>query len=125
MNATHLAQKAYAASAAPIRTHRGTEYAAFSRITHKMHSAAGRGKAGFRELVEALHDNRRMWTVLAADVAASGNGLPDQVRAQILYLTEFTHLHTGKVLAKKASVAPLIEINAAVMRGLSGKGPDS
>jgi flagellar protein FlaF len=71
-------------------------------------------------LAAAVHDNRRLWTILAADVADPANPLPAALRARLVYLAEFTRVHSGKVLREGASPDPLIEINIAVMRGLSG-----
>ncbi len=118
MNATQIAQAAYGTSAQPIRTPRGTEYEAFVRITSRLKAAGTRAPAGFRDLARAIHDNRRLWTILAADAADDDNLLPKEVRARILYLAEFTRLHSGKVLREAASTEPLVEINLAIMRGL-------
>ena len=122
MNSQTMAQAAYSQVRAPIRTERGTEYELFARVTHKMRRAAARGKPGFAALAEALHHNRNLWTVLAADVADRENGLPRDLKARIFYLSEFTQDYSGKVLSKGASIAPLVEINAAMMRGLRGGG---
>ena len=73
-------------------------------------------------LARAIHDNRSLWTALAADVAIETNPLPRPLRAQIFYLSEFTAQHSRKVLAGDASVDVLIDINTAVMRGLRGEG---
>ena len=113
-----MARTAYTNSAVPIRTHQGNEYDAFARITRRMKEAATRGKPGFNALVTAIHENRRLWTILAGDVADDGNTLHEQLRAQIFYLAEFTGQHSAKVLSGKAGVEILIEINMAVMRGL-------
>jgi flagellar protein FlaF len=112
---------AYGSAAAPIRTHQAAEYDALARITHRMRAAASAGRAGFRDLVDAMHDNRRLWTLLAADVADDDNALPAPLRAQLFYLAEFTHHHTPRVLSRKASAEILVEINTAVMRGLRGQ----
>jgi flagellar biosynthesis activator protein FlaF len=113
-----MAKTAYATNKAPIRTPRGTEYEAFARVTHHLKSAAERGVSGFGQLAEALHTNRQLWTMLAADVAEHENGLPPELRARIFYLAEFTAQHSRKVLRGDESVDVLIEINTAVMRGL-------
>ncbi|GAA6188407.1 flagellar biosynthesis regulator FlaF [Litorivita sp. NS0012-18] len=118
MNALNMARQAYANQAAPTRTTRGTEYEVFAKITHRLNAAARKGKLGFPELASAIHDNRKLWTLLATDVADDGNGLPDDLRARIFYLAEFTQVHSRKVLKNQASAAALIEINAAMMRGL-------
>lgn len=118
MNATQQAQHAYGANAHPVRTPRGTEYDALARVTSRLKSAAAGHPVEMRDLAAAIHDNRRLWTLLAADVAGPDNRLPEQTRARILSLAEFTRQHSGRVLAAQAGVAPLIEINTAVMRGL-------
>lgn len=115
-----MAKTAYTTNSAPIRTPRGTEYEAFARVTHRIKSAAEKGRAAFPELVAALHANRQLWTMLAADVAEDGNGLPESLRARVFYLAEFTVLHSSKVLRGEAEAEVLIEINTAIMRGLRG-----
>lgn len=122
MNAHSLAHTAYAATRqAALRTPRATEYDALAKITARLQQAAA-CPASFPALVAALHDNRRLWTIFAADVADDANGLPKQVRAQIFYLSQFVTAHTSQVLAHKAEIEPLIETNIAIMRGLSREG---
>ncbi len=123
MNVHTNAVRGYAQSSAPTRTPRASEYSVIARITHQMRSAAAQGKSGFPELASALHDNRRLWTTLAVDVADSDNPLPADLRSRIIYLAEFTHLHTSKVLNGRANVRPLLEINAAILRGLNTERP--
>lgn len=123
MNATLKAQHAYGHGAQATRTHRGMEYDAIARITHALKIATKQGKDGFPDMAAAIHDNRRLWTILAADVADSGNQLPDALRARIVYLAEFTRLHSSKVLSGGASAAPLIEVNTAILKGLRERGP--
>lgn len=115
-----LAKAAYGQDRATIRTDRGTEYELFARVTHKLRQAAAKGKPGFAALAEAIHLNRNLWTLLATDVAGKDNGLPKDLKARIFYLSEFTHDYSAKVLSKGASIAPLVEVNAAMMRGLRG-----
>jgi flagellar protein FlaF len=80
------------------------------------------GEGGFAALVRALHDNRSLWTTLAADVAVETNELSKPLRAQIFYLAQFTTEHSRRVIAGDATVDILIDINTAVMRGLRGEG---
>ena len=124
MNVHAQAQRAYAQAASPIRTPRGTEYEVVARITHRLRDAARKGRKGFPELVAALSDNRRLWTAFAADTATPGNGLPDDLRAKIFYLAEFTEAHSRRVLKGETHVGPLLEINLAVLRGLTGARPE-
>ena len=118
MNAIRQAQNAYGSGAQPIKTTRDNEYDSFARITHRIKNAAARGQAGFPDLVAALHDNRRLWTILVTDVADKENPLPADLKARIVYLAEFTEFHSRKVLRDGAEPGPLIEINAAIMSGL-------
>ncbi|MCB1337752.1 MAG: flagellar biosynthesis regulator FlaF [Maritimibacter sp.] len=116
-----MAKTAYASNQAPIRTPRGVEYEAFARITHRLKAASDRGPDGFADLARALHQNRQLWTLLAADVAEADNGLPADLRARIFYLAEFTAAHSRKVLRGRDTAEALVEINMAVMRGLRQK----
>ncbi len=120
MNAFNMARAAYCGTSAPIRTNRDTEYEVFARITRQLKSAA-ETPGDFPRLAHALHENRRLWNILAADVAEEGNSLPPELRARIFYLAEFTAIHTGKILNGESSVDVLIDINTAVMRGLGKK----
>jgi len=118
VNAFELARTAYSSAAAPIRTNQSTEYDIFVQITGRIKTAMARGKAGFSDLVTALHDNRRLWILLATDVADKDNSLPQALRAQLFYLAEFTLQHTPKVLDGSSTADTLVDINTTIMRGL-------
>jgi flagellar protein FlaF len=125
VNAQTLAKahKGYAQHARTTQTPRATEYELIARVSHRIKSAAEAGPRAYPKLVEALSDNHRLWTTLAVDVADPDNALPQALRAQIFYLAEFVQQHTAKVLNRKARLAPLLEINAAILRGLSARRP--
>jgi len=118
LNAYTMAKTAYSASATPVRTPRSTEYQTFARVTQKLRQANEKSDVDFSSVVRAIHENRQLWTLLATDVAGDGNALPQQLRAQLFYLAEFTAEHSRKVLKKEASIDALVDINTAVMRGL-------
>ncbi|WP_424831685.1 flagellar biosynthesis regulator FlaF [Ruegeria sp.] len=113
-----LAQRAYAQSAAPTRTPRDTEYEVISKITHRLKSATALKASDYSGFVQALHENRRLWRVLATGVSDSDNALPNDLRARIFYLAEFTEQYSSQILGNRAAVEPLLEINMAVLRGL-------
>lgn len=119
MISTSLAQTAYAA-ATPVRTERGTEYAAFQKVTARLNQAR-RDNAPMTERAAALHENRKLWTILASDLADGNNGLSQGLRAQLFYLAEFSLLQSRKALSDAAALEALVDINTAVMRGLSGQ----
>jgi len=122
MNIAALARSTYSDASAPIKTERSTEYQIFAQITHRLTKASADDVASFIDLAEAIHENRRLWAILAVDVADKENGLPAQLRARIFYLAEFTENHSRKVLAKEATTTALVEINTAIMRGLRAGG---
>jgi flagellar protein FlaF len=122
VNVQTLAKRAYSQSSAPTRNPRAVEYQLLARISHRIRAAAVAGPHAFPQLVEALADNRKLWTALAVDVADPDNQLPQELRARLFYLAEFIQAHTAKVLNGSAKVGPILEINATVLRGLSGEG---
>ena len=120
MNSAALATTGYGDAQVALHDFRQTEYRAFAEATRRLCAAeaAAEETGGFTALAEALHDNLRLWTILAADVASEENELPAQLRARIFYLSEFTRAHSAKVLSGEGEVRPLIDINTAVMKGL-------
>ncbi|WP_282078177.1 flagellar biosynthesis regulator FlaF [Epibacterium ulvae] len=123
MNAALKAKNAYGKARATTRTPIDIEYELIGQLTHRIIAAAQKGKPGFNDLVAALHDNQKLWTTFAADIAYADNALPDALKTNIVYLSQFTAHHTGQVLARKADVRPLVEINTAIMRGLRSGAP--
>lgn len=121
MSTLNFARTAYARPQAPARTPRSVEYELLARITHRLTEGWDNRKQDFPALATAVNDNTRLWSTLAADVADPGNGLPGPLRAQLFYLFQFSELHGRKVLSGSASVAVLVDINTAVMRGLRGE----
>ncbi|GFE49549.1 hypothetical protein So717_13020 [Roseobacter cerasinus] len=120
MNAYAQAQSAYAPAAAPTRTARSAEYEVIARISHRLKKAIK--EDNFNALAEALYENNKLWTTLAINVADENNLLPEDLRARILYLADFTRIHTQKVLRKEESAIPLLEINALILGGLKQQG---
>ncbi len=113
-----MAQHAYAPTSAPTRSDRSAEYQVIARITHRLKAAIE--KQDRVKLVEALHENRKLWRTLAVNVADGDNQLPLDLRARLYYLSEFTDTHTSRVLTQKESPVPLLEVNMAILRGLRG-----
>ena len=53
--------------------------------------------------------------------AATATRCRSPLRAQLISLAEFVRRHSLAVLGGRASVAPLIDINTAIMKGLRGE----
>lgn len=117
-----MARTAYSPVNTAIRSPQSIEHEAIARITRDLKAAMEKGREGFNALVHALHENRRLWTVLAASVSDPDNALPNDLRARIFYLSEFTVAHSRRVLKQEADASVLIEINSAIMRGLRMQG---
>ena len=96
------------------------EYEVIARITHRLKKAIEAKKLD--RLLDALHENRKLWRTLSINVADPANELPQDLRARIQYLAEFTNHHTSQVIRKKASAVPLLEVNTAILRGLQSEG---
>ncbi|MFN4057360.1 MAG: flagellar biosynthesis regulator FlaF [Roseinatronobacter sp.] len=110
---------AYAQPKLGLKSERAQEYEVIARITKNLNEAGSNLPFTFPNLVAALDENRRLWDVFALDVTRGENKLPSDLRAGIAALANFTKNHTRKILSGDAEVSPLIEINLAVMKGLS------
>ena len=124
MNMTSLAQSAYAPASPATHTARDVEYHAFAYVTGRLAEARDRAAeiGGLSKLAEAMFENVRLWTTLAADCASDANTLPRELRAQIIGLANFARTHMNAVLSGGETVDALIDINMAIMRGLRGDG---
>ena len=118
MTATQSANAAYARPDMATKTPRDTEYELLRRVTNRL-NATRNGDASPPELVSALHENRTIWTKLATLVADPDNKLPDELRARLFYLAEFTLHQSRKILAGNSDIKALVEVNSAVMSGLT------
>lgn len=116
---TTFSARGYESSA--MRSDRDTEHDVFMRITRLMREAERKNSAADR--IYAVYRNSELWTVLAADLADPANALPDDVKAGLLSLAIFSLRHGKDVSAGKADIAPLIEVNLSIMRGLRGDIP--
>jgi flagellar protein FlaF len=121
MRMTPDARTGYAQAAAPVRTERGTEYAVFARMTAALRAVDETDKRQFPALARAVHDNQRLWSALEDDLRHEANALPVPLKAQLLGIAGFVRRQSNAVLAGRGSVAPLIDINTAIMKGLRGE----
>lgn len=120
MNAFMSPQANYRQGQSPSRSLKSVEYDLLASITQKLKQGLRDRDTNFVGLAQAIMENQQLWTAFALDVGTPGNALPPKLRAQIVYLCEFTILHSSKVLANQSSPEVLIDINMAIMRGLRG-----
>lgn len=113
-----FSERAYGSPA--LRGARDMEYDAFSQVTRMLRQAP-RECVG-TETVAAVSKNNELWTILATDLADSGNALSDEIKAGLISLALFSLKHGQSVMAGKGNTETLIEINMSVMKGLRGGG---
>lgn len=121
MNAHIHAYQSYA-SPSSIKSARDTEIEIILETTRRLKSAHQDRATRYSAFAEALQTNRKLWVVLAADVAHSNNALPSDLKARIFWLSEFVQHHTRLVLKEDATIGPLIDVNLAILRGLGTRG---
>ncbi|MEL6280265.1 MAG: flagellar biosynthesis regulator FlaF [Pseudomonadota bacterium] len=121
LDSSTQARNAYATTQSAAATPRALEYQVFSQITARLSKAKdAETPKVFTQLAEALHDNVKLWTILAADAAGDGNQLAPTLRAQIVSLAGFVRGETKRVLEKQTGPETLIDLNTSMMRGLRG-----
>jgi flagellar protein FlaF len=69
-------------------------------------------------LCDAVHQNSRLWLTLLEDLSHPGNGLPAELKARLGSLAATSVRHGQRVVAGKASLDLLIDINRAIAAGL-------
>ena len=122
MSAISTAERGYLSSVSTTRSEKRAEYEVISRITHRLRDAARQSKKDYPSYIACLNENRKLWQVMALNVTEDENRLPNELKASIFYLYQFTEAHTKKILSNNVSVMPLLEVNMAVMRGLKSEG---
>lgn len=112
------ATQAYQAHTKETLSPRSVEYRVFGQVISRMEIAKEK-QNDILALEEALNDNILLWNALSADVMDDHNALPDQLRAQIVYLAQYMHHHTALVRKQEADLTPMIDINRMIMEGLA------
>jgi flagellar biosynthesis activator protein FlaF len=111
---------AYQAARSRAETPRAAEYRLIMEITGEMMTAEETGLKGAM-LMPPLHRNREMWSAFAADCGSGGNGLPKELRAQIISLALWVERYTSDVVAGRESIGELIGLNRTIVEGLRGE----
>ncbi len=107
----------YGVATRALGTDRDVEYRVFGQVTGRLARALEDG-TGIAALAEAIHENNRLWTALAVDLAGPDNALSDPLKAQLLGLAIFARKEGDRVLAGGGDLRMLIEINTTIMAGL-------
>jgi len=118
MNNLAYKNSAYDIGNIPTKSERSIEYQAFAKVTRSLSLYGSDAKKNFQDLCGSIHENRRLWTILATDVMSDENPLPLNLRADIFSLSQFVSKHSKKVLDGSETCDALVEINKSIMRGL-------
>jgi flagellar protein FlaF len=92
------ALKGYAEHATSTKSDRRAEYEVIAKVTQQLRDRAVDAKQNFSAYADALHNNQKLWTALVVDVADPANPLPDELKARVMYLADFTRHHTRRIL---------------------------
>ena len=117
-----MSLRAYQQVAAKTESPRGAEYRLFGQVTRALMEAAASDRSDLQVRINALDWNRRVWRVMADDCMKDSNPLSESLRAQIISLALWVGRHSSAVMRGKAAFEDLIEVNRAIMQGLSDGG---
>lgn len=112
-----MSLQAYQTAQNVTESPRQTEYRLFAMVTGALRETAG--QAG-KEMFEAVNWNRRLWLTLQADLSSEENQYPDDLKAKLISLALWVDRHSAAVLRGQQTVDALINVNRAIMDGLSG-----
>lgn len=96
---------------------RRQERAAFQRVIRLL-TVARDDPGNARALIEARSFTVRLWTVLMDELAAPGNGLPEELRAGLLSIGIWVMRETDEAHTPVPDLDALIETHQIVLDGL-------
>lgn len=100
------------------REGRQRESELFDRAINLMRAAEG-VSAQSPEMLDAIVFVQRLWIFLIKDLGHPENGLPDQLKGQLISIGLWVMRETDRVVrGEQKSLEPLIEINVMIQEGL-------
>jgi len=116
-----MSLRAYQQVAQRAETPRDAEYRLFAEVTRALLELKATPREEVRKWMDILDWNRTIWGTLARDCARDSNSLPDDTRAHIISIAMWVRRHTSAVMRREDDVDALIDINRAMMQGLSAR----
>lgn len=120
---------AYKRTIRESETPRQIEARVFARITGELtrfgaeYGAAANNEERNRILADGLRNalakNQKLWIALRDDLASERNGLPPQLRAQLLSIALWVERQTLQVVGGRPGLQALIDVNNSILGGLS------
>ncbi|NRA29807.1 MAG: flagellar biosynthesis regulator FlaF [Parvularculaceae bacterium] len=119
------AKQAYKQTITETEEPREIERKVFLQITGELERAARENQTPLSPAaLDALGRNQKLWGELMFDCAYKDNPLPDSLKAGIISLALFVDRHTPYVISGEKTIAPLLEINRNIIKGLAGVSPE-
>lgn len=109
---------AYQRTRNSIEHPRATERRLLGQVTGALIDARERNMRG-PMLADVLHWNREVWNSFSAACADGANALPETLRAGMISLSLWVDRHSSEIMAGRASLDDLIDVNRMIMDGLS------
>jgi flagellar protein FlaF len=100
------------------REGRQREYELFDRAINLMKAAEGMPSQS-PQMINAIVFIQRLWTFLIKDLGHPDNGLPDQLKGQLISIGLWVMRESDRVVrGEQKSLEALIDINAVIQEGL-------
>jgi flagellar biosynthesis activator protein FlaF len=97
---------------------RQREFELFQRAIDLMKTAEGMPSQS-PEMIDAVVFVQRLWTFLIKDLGHPDNGLPDQLKGQLISIGLWVMRESDRVVrGEQKSLEALIDINAMIQEGL-------
>jgi flagellar protein FlaF len=120
------AKAAYKQTITETEDPRAIERKVFLQITGELERASREEQHPLSNFaLDALSRNQKLWGELMFDCAFQDNPLPDELKAGIISLALFVDRHTPEVISGDKTMAPLLEINRNIIKGLAGEKPEA
>jgi len=116
-----MSLRAYQQVARRAESPRDAEYRLFAEVTRALIDLKGTPREEVRKWMDVLDWNRQVWATLARDCARDSNTLPEPTRAQIISIAMWVRRHTSAVMRREDDVDALVDVNRAMMQGLSAR----
>ena len=120
----HQAAQAYGAVAQKIASPRDLEANLLLKAASRLQAAHDNWGAKNSTLDDALHYNRKLWTLFLTNVTSQDNPLPAAIRQNVANLGLFVMNQTISLASdpKRERLTSLINVNRELAAGLLGRG---
>lgn len=116
-----LAYKAYGEVTSRTANTGQIEYALFQDITQALKNVDEVEMPAPAVWADAIDRNMKLWQILSTDLMSEANELDPALKRNLIALSESVRQISYQVLARKAEITELVEINEIIMQGLEGQ----